>query len=95
MRAHLLAAFLLAAPLTAAAAQVPIQPIILGRWDLVVTDTAGTYPSWLEITPSGRGIFVGRWITMFAVRRFRSRKTASPRPLGRIRYLAFPNEPRR
>ena len=77
MRAYLLTAFLLAAPFGASSAQVPIQPIILGRWDLVVTDTGGPYPSWLEITPSGRGIFVGRW----------QGRVGSARPISRISWI--------
>lgn len=72
----LLTAILVAAPLTVLA-QAPVQPIILGRWDLTVTDSAGTYPSWLEITPSGRGIFVGRW----------QGRVGSARPISRITWI--------
>lgn len=32
---------------------------LLGRWDLTVADGSETYPSWVEIRPSG-GSFVGR-----------------------------------
>ncbi len=32
---------------------------LLGRWDLVVSEGNGTFPSWLELTESG-GRFVGR-----------------------------------
>lgn len=76
MRSFIIA-ILLAAPLGATSAQAPVEPIILGRWDLTVTDTAGTYPSWLEITPSGRGIFVGRW----------QGRVGSARPIGSITWI--------
>jgi hypothetical protein len=65
------------APLGAALAQGSGRPTILGRWDFVVRDSVGTYPSWLEVTPSGRGIFVGRW----------QGRVGSARPIGRITWI--------
>src|SRR5262245_14778611 len=37
---------------------------IIGRWDLTIEGSAGSYPSWLEVSNSGdllTGRFVGRW----------------------------------
>jgi 3-keto-disaccharide hydrolase len=68
------------AVLFATPAAVPAQtappPPILGRWDLVVTDTTGTYPSWLEVTASGYTAIVGRFVGQFG----------SARPIGRVDY---------
>jgi hypothetical protein len=50
--------------LSPASAQNP-RPAIVGRWDFVVTDSAGTYPSWMEVWSSGRGILVGRFVGRF------------------------------
>jgi hypothetical protein len=40
-------------------------PPVVGRWDITVASPEGTYPSWLEVEPSGAralvGRFVGRW----------------------------------
>ena len=54
-----LASALLVLP-PALSAQAPAPPAVIGRWDLVVTGPQGTYPSWLEITRSGRSTLVGR-----------------------------------
>jgi len=59
-----------------ALAQTASPPPVLGRWDFVVTGTDGPYPSWLELTPSGRGIIVGRFVG----------RVGSSRPIGRAEY---------
>ena len=66
-------AALLTLPLTLPA-QAPAPPAVIGRWDLVVTGPQGAYPSWLEITRSGRSTLVGR--IMHGV--------GSARPIARI-----------
>jgi Domain of Unknown Function (DUF1080) len=47
------------------AAPLPMQAEkVTGRWDITVTGSDGSYPSWLEISKSGdhlTGRFVGRW----------------------------------
>ncbi|HEY0780394.1 MAG TPA: DUF1080 domain-containing protein [Gemmatirosa sp.] len=55
-------------------AQAMPRPPIVGRWDLRVTGANGSYPSWLEITPSGNSALVGRFVG----------RTGSARPIGRI-----------
>lgn len=72
-----LLAILILAPLGAALAQGVGRPSILGRWDFIARDSVGTYPSWLEVTPSGRGIFVGRW----------QGRVGSARPISRITWI--------
>ena len=71
----------LAAPLglalIALSAHAQPRPAILGRWDLVVQDSAGTYPSWLEVTTSGRGVLVGRW----------QGRVGSARPISRVELI--------
>src|SRR2546425_1089281 len=37
-------------------------PAIVGRWDLTVSDSGGSYPSWLEVTKSGHKTLVGRLV---------------------------------
>lgn len=49
---------------------------ILGHWDFVVTRSTGTYPSWLEVTTSGRDALVGRFVGQFG----------SARPISRIDF---------
>ena len=73
----LLTVVLLGAPLCATLAQGADRPSILGRWDLVARDSVGTYPSWLEVTASGRGIHVGRW----------QGRVGSARPISRITWI--------
>lgn len=51
---------------------------ILGRWDLVVTGPDGPYPSWLEVTSSGRDALVGRFVGQFG----------SARPISRVEYTS-------
>ena len=40
-------------------------PAIVGRWDIVVHDPHGDFPSWLEVTLSGRHTLVGRFVAAF------------------------------
>ena len=48
---------------TASEAQQPDpRTPVLGRWDLVVTGPNGAYPSWVELTSSGRTAIVGRFV---------------------------------
>src|SRR5437764_794920 len=56
------------------AAQTPKGPPITGRWDLTIRDSAGEYPSWLEVTLSGRKTLVGRFVGHFG----------SSRPIGEV-----------
>ncbi len=64
------AALVLAAP---AAAQSGAPPAAVGRWDLRVTGPDGAYPSWFEVTASGRSL-VGRFVG----------RVGSARPVGRV-----------
>lgn len=64
----LLAAFL--SPTPAAAADGGLA----GRWDLVVHATTGDHPAWLEVTPSGRNVLVGRFVG----------RLGSARPVSRV-----------
>ena len=55
------------AAVVSAPAALPAQPAalppVLGRWDLVVTDSSGAkYPSWVEVSTSGFRTFVGRFV---------------------------------
>jgi hypothetical protein len=60
----------------AAGAQQTPPPPLAGRWDLVVSDSGGTYPSWLEVTASGYNALVGRFVGQFG----------SARPVGNVAY---------
>ena len=60
----------------AARAQEASPPPLLGRWDLVVSDSGGTYPSWLEVTRSGYNALVGRFVG----------QAGSARPIGNVAY---------
>ena len=60
---------------SARAQQAPPPPLV-GRWDLVVADPTGPYPSWLEVTPSGFKALVGRFVGRFG----------SARPIGSVTY---------
>lgn len=52
------------------------QPSVIGRWDLTVTGSSGTYPSWLEVRKSGDRTLVGRFVGQFG----------SARPIARIEF---------
>src|SRR5512145_314303 len=70
-------AAILAAPL---AAQEPTPPPVIGRWDLTLTTNDGQkLPSWLEVSVSGNGVLVGRFVGV----------VGSVRPISR---LAFAND---
>lgn len=52
-----------------------VEPL-LGRWDLTVTDGENKYPSWLEISLSGRRTVVGSYVGQFG----------SARPIAKIDF---------
>lgn len=66
----------LLAPLAATIAQETARPAVIGRWDLVVADSGGAYPSWLEVLSSGRGALVGRFVGRFG----------SARPISQLEW---------
>jgi hypothetical protein len=74
-RTTLAVAFGLATSVAAGAQETPPPPL-LGRWDLVVSDSGGTYPSWLEVTRSGYNALVGRFVG----------QSGSARPIGNVAY---------
>lgn len=51
-------------------------PPVIGRWDIVVHDPKGEYPSWLEVSLSGHKTLVGRFVGHFG----------SARPIGEVTY---------
>lgn len=57
-------------------ATVPADTGIVGRWDVTVQGPAREYPSWLEVTRSGRSALVGRFVG----------REGNVRPIGRIEY---------
>ena len=54
--------------------QVPGEAFI-GRWDLKIQQGDAELPSWLEITKSGRGTLIGRFVYAFG----------SARPIGHVK----------
>ncbi len=62
---------------TTASAQAAARPAVLGRWDLTVASSEGAYPSWLEVTASGRGVLVGRW----------QGRVGNARPISQLQWL--------
>lgn len=52
------------------------EAAVVGRWDLTVRGPAGDYPSWLEITRSGRSALVGQFVG----------RVGNARPIGRVEY---------
>ncbi|MCU0647485.1 MAG: DUF1080 domain-containing protein [Gemmatimonadaceae bacterium] len=52
------------------------RPPIIGRWDLTVQTKDGPRPSWLEVTSSGFGTLVGRFVYAFG----------SARPIGQVTF---------
>ena len=74
MRALVLPLCLLASSLATFSAASAADAGLAGRWDLVVHATAGDHPAWLEVTPSGRGVLVGRFVGQFG----------SARPVSRV-----------
>ena len=67
-------AFLCAAPL--AAQQPDTRGPATGRWDLKITASDGTLPSWLEVQKSGNAALVGRFVAV----------VGSARPIARIDF---------
>lgn len=51
-------------------------PPIAGRWDITITSADGKYPSWLEVSPSGNGYLVGRFVGI----------VGSARPISRVEF---------
>ena len=49
---------------------------VIGRWDLTVRGSAGTYPSWLEVRKSGRQSLVGQFVGRFG----------SARPIAKVAF---------
>lgn len=60
----------------AATAQPDSVPRVVGRWDLRVQGKDAVYPSWLEVTPSGYRVLVGRF----------TGRVGSARPISRVEY---------
>ena len=60
-----------------AAEPSPKPTKFIGRWDLVVLGTKGSFPSWLETSKSGHATLVGRYVGQFG----------SARPIGKIESL--------
>ncbi|HLQ69635.1 MAG TPA: DUF1080 domain-containing protein [Gemmatimonadales bacterium] len=58
------------------AQQPPQQYPIVGRWDLMVTDSSHRYPSWLEVERSGYRMLVGRFVGV----------VGSARPVSRVEF---------
>lgn len=54
------------------------EPSVLGRWDLTVATSGGSYPSWLEVQPSGDRTLVGRFVG----------GSGSARPISRVEFTA-------
>ena len=69
---------LLAALLThPLAAQEPVKPPVIGRWDLTVINREGRHlPSWLEINWSGNRVLVGQFVAV----------VGSARPIARLDF---------
>lgn len=58
-------------------AQEPLTPPVIGRWDLTIITTDGRRaPSWLEVTSSGNGVLVGRFVGI----------VGSVRPISRLTF---------
>lgn len=69
-----LTAGLLAIPVSA---QEPAPPPVIGRWDLTLTASDRRHlPSWLEVTSSGNGVLVGRFVGV----------VGSVRPISRLTF---------
>jgi hypothetical protein len=62
VRASLVAAVLLAAPLVAQPPAPGFADALLGRWDLTVAGNDGAYPSWLEVRLRTEGELMGRFV---------------------------------
>ncbi|MEK6301699.1 MAG: DUF1080 domain-containing protein [Acidobacteriota bacterium] len=58
------------------ASQEPPEPAIVGRWDITVETTSGSYPSWLEVHKSGYRTLVGQFVG----------QSGSARPVSSVEY---------
>src|SRR5579859_2863663 len=67
-------------------------PPIVGRWDLVVHDPAGSYPSWLEVRQSGYRTLVGSFVGHFGSARPISHVAFNK---GKVRFTLPPQWERR
>ncbi len=56
--------------------QEPAPPPVIGRWDITVTASGTTYPSWLEVQQSGTRTLVGRFVG----------RGGSARPISKIEF---------
>jgi hypothetical protein len=63
------------------------RPSVVGRWDITVHDPEGDYPSWLEVSRSGRRTLVGSFVGRFGSARPISRVEARD---GRARFSVPP-----
>lgn len=49
---------------------------VVGRWDITIQKPDGTFPSWLEVRPSGNSALVGRFVG----------EVGSARPVARLEF---------
>jgi hypothetical protein len=70
--AGLVALGLAAAPLAAQTPAAGFADPLLGRWDLIVEDPAGAYPSWLEVSLRTEDEIMGRFVGRVGSVRFAS-----------------------
>ncbi|MEP6755537.1 MAG: DUF1080 domain-containing protein [Chthonomonadales bacterium] len=55
----------------------PKPPALIGRWDIVVHDPSGDFPSWLEVKPSGPRTLIGQFVAAFG----------SARPISQVKVV--------
>ena len=60
----------------AAGLQEPAPPPVIGRWDITVTASGTTYPSWLEVHKSGYRTLAGQFVG----------QSGSARPVSRVEF---------
>lgn len=58
------------------AIQQPPPPAVIGRWDISIEGSSGSYPSWLEVRRSGNRTLVGQFVG----------QTGSARPISRLEF---------
>ncbi len=56
--------------------QSKTAPSVIGRWDVTVQGTGGSYPSWFEVKLSGRRTLVGSYVGQFG----------SARPISKVEF---------
>jgi hypothetical protein len=64
-------------PITAGLQESAPPPPAIGRWDITVTGSGATYPSWLEVQRSGNRTLVGRFVG----------SGGSARPISKIDFV--------